>query len=111
MRLSRFVGVHESSTPPGGSSVAGRCPTHRIEAPACGVVHKFSELTQITLPGYPSAQGGGQYSCDAGGSARVTRGGMRLYKPMQNHDYFTYEEFGRRFFEVAVTPERVAAAL
>jgi hypothetical protein len=30
---------------------------------------------------------------------------------MQNHDYFTYEEFGRRFFEVAVTPERVAAAL
>jgi hypothetical protein len=30
---------------------------------------------------------------------------------MQNHDYFTYEEFGRRFFEVAVTPERVATAL
>ncbi|WP_144207390.1 hypothetical protein [Mycobacterium tilburgii] len=30
---------------------------------------------------------------------------------MQNHDYLTYEEFGRRFFEVAVTPERVAAAL
>ena len=29
---------------------------------------------------------------------------------MQNHDYVTYEEFGRRFFEVAVTPERVAAA-
>jgi hypothetical protein len=29
---------------------------------------------------------------------------------MQNHDYLTYEEFGRRFFEVAVTPERVAAA-
>lgn len=29
---------------------------------------------------------------------------------MQNHEYLTYEEFGRRFFEVAVTPERVAAA-
>ena len=29
---------------------------------------------------------------------------------MHNHDYLTYEEFGRRFFEVAVTPERVAAA-
>jgi hypothetical protein len=29
---------------------------------------------------------------------------------MQNHEYVTYEEFGRRFFEVAVTPERVAAA-
>lgn len=29
---------------------------------------------------------------------------------MQNHDYVTYEEFGRRFFEVAVTPDRVAAA-
>lgn len=35
---------------------------------------------------------------------------MRRYKPMTNHDYVTYEEFGRRFFEVAVTPERVAAA-
>jgi len=29
---------------------------------------------------------------------------------MQNLDYLTYEEFGRRFFEVGVTPERVAAA-
>lgn len=29
---------------------------------------------------------------------------------MQNHDYVTYEEFGRRFFEVAVTADRVAAA-
>jgi hypothetical protein len=29
---------------------------------------------------------------------------------MQNLDYVTYEEFGRKFFEVAVTPERVAAA-
>jgi hypothetical protein len=29
---------------------------------------------------------------------------------MTNHDFVTYEEFGRKFFEVAVTPERVAAA-
>jgi hypothetical protein len=29
---------------------------------------------------------------------------------MQNLDYLTYEEFGRRFFELAVTPQRVAAA-
>ena len=36
---------------------------------------------------------------------------MRRYKPMQNHDFVTYEEFGRKFFEVAVTPERVADAL
>ena len=29
---------------------------------------------------------------------------------MQTHSFVTYEEFGRRFFEVAVTEERVAAA-
>jgi hypothetical protein len=29
---------------------------------------------------------------------------------MQTHDYLTYEEWGRKFFEVAVTEERVAAA-
>ncbi|MCG5434439.1 hypothetical protein LV457_19380 [Mycobacterium sp. MYCO198283] len=29
---------------------------------------------------------------------------------MQTHEYITYEEFGRRFFEVAVTEDRVAAA-
>ncbi|WP_099025726.1 hypothetical protein [Mycolicibacterium palauense] len=29
---------------------------------------------------------------------------------MDMHDYVTYEEWGRRFFEVAVTEERVAAA-
>ncbi|HYB35140.1 MAG TPA: hypothetical protein VEF72_04665 [Mycobacterium sp.] len=29
---------------------------------------------------------------------------------MQTHDYVTYEDFGRRFFEIAVTEERVAAA-
>ena len=30
---------------------------------------------------------------------------------MENLDSLSYEDFGRRFFEVAVTPERVAAAL
>lgn len=29
---------------------------------------------------------------------------------MQSYDYVSYEDFGRRFFEVAVTEERVAAA-
>ncbi|KAA8960974.1 hypothetical protein [Mycobacterium sp.] len=29
---------------------------------------------------------------------------------MQTFDYLTYEEFGRRFFEIAVTEERVGAA-
>lgn len=29
---------------------------------------------------------------------------------MQSLDYVTYEEFGRRFFDIAVTEERVAAA-
>jgi hypothetical protein len=29
---------------------------------------------------------------------------------MEAHEYVTYEEFGRRFFEVAVTEDRVAAA-
>jgi hypothetical protein len=49
-------------------------------------------------------------SCDSTRSAAVSTGDVRRYKPMQNHDYVTYEEFGRKFFEVAVTPERVAAA-
>src|ERR1700743_3033377 len=48
---------------------------------------------------------------DADGSAAVQTCDVRRYKPMQNLDYLTYEEFGRRFFEVAVTPERVASAL
>src|ERR1700761_1100581 len=48
--------------------------------------------------------------CDASRSATVPVGDVRRYKPMSNHDYVTYEEFGRKFFEVAVTPERVAAA-
>lgn len=30
---------------------------------------------------------------------------------MADHDYITYEEFGRRFFEVAVTEERVGDAI
>src|SRR6478609_5599554 len=29
---------------------------------------------------------------------------------MDTHDYVTYEQWGRKFFEVAVTEERVAAA-
>jgi hypothetical protein len=29
---------------------------------------------------------------------------------MQGYDYVSYEVFGRRFFEVAVTAERVGAA-
>ena len=29
---------------------------------------------------------------------------------MQNYSYLTYEEFGRKFFEIAVTEDRVAAA-
>jgi hypothetical protein len=37
-------------------------------------------------------------------------GDMRPYRPMPNHDYITYGEWGRRFFEIAVTPDRVAAA-
>lgn len=30
---------------------------------------------------------------------------------MEHHDFLSYEDFGRRFFEIAVTPDRVAAAL
>lgn len=30
---------------------------------------------------------------------------------MDTHNYVTYEEFGRRFFQIAVTEDRVAAAL
>lgn len=30
---------------------------------------------------------------------------------MQHHEYLTYEEFGRRFFEIAVSEERVATAI
>ena len=29
---------------------------------------------------------------------------------MDTHDYVTYEEWGRNFFEIAVTEARVAAA-
>jgi hypothetical protein len=49
--------------------------------------------------------------CDASGSAADGAGGMRRYEFMENQDFLTYEEFGRKFFEVAVTPDRVAAAL
>ncbi|MDT5364302.1 MAG: hypothetical protein QOC69_6064, partial [Mycobacterium sp.] len=30
---------------------------------------------------------------------------------MHDHEYLTYEEFGRRFFEIAVTEERVGDAI
>jgi hypothetical protein len=36
---------------------------------------------------------------------------MEVMDTMQIHNFVTYEEFGRRFFEAAVTEERVAAAL
>lgn len=35
---------------------------------------------------------------------------VRRYQLMQTFDYMTYEDFGRRFFEVAVTEDRVGAA-
>lgn len=35
---------------------------------------------------------------------------MRRYLVMQGFEYVSYETFGRRFFEVAVTEERVGAA-
>ena len=44
-----------------------------------------------------------------GGSA-VAEADVRRYLLMQGHEYVSYEEFGRRFFEVAVTAERVGAA-
>jgi hypothetical protein len=43
--------------------------------------------------------------------AEFVRRGQINGRSEQNLDYLTYEEFGRRFFEVAVTPERVASAL
>ena len=57
---------------------------------------------------FPAASGA--KSNDAGRSAAIRPTDVRRYESMQNHDYLTYEEFGRRFFEVAVTPQRVAAA-
>jgi hypothetical protein len=38
------------------------------------------------------------------------KGDVRRYQLMQSYDYVSYEAFGRRFFEVAVTEERVGAA-
>jgi hypothetical protein len=35
---------------------------------------------------------------------------VRRYSLMRGYDYVSYEDFGRRFFEVAVTEERVGAA-
>jgi hypothetical protein len=47
---------------------------------------------------------------DTIGSAAVPEGDVRRYLLMQGYDYVSYETFGRRFFEVAVTAERVGAA-
>jgi hypothetical protein len=47
---------------------------------------------------------------DTIGSAAVSERDVRRYLVMQGYDYVSYEEFGRRFFEVAVTEERVGAA-
>lgn len=52
----------------------------------------------------------GANCCDATGSVTVMTGDVRRYRSMPDHDYMTYAEWGRRFFEVAVTPDRVAAA-
>lgn len=43
-------------------------------------------------------------------SAAVGAVDVRPYEAMGNLSYLSYEEFGRKFFEVAVTEERVAAA-
>jgi hypothetical protein len=40
----------------------------------------------------------------------VSQPDVRRYLFMQGYDYVSYETFGRRFFEVAVTEERVGAA-
>jgi hypothetical protein len=40
----------------------------------------------------------------------VLERGVRRYSLMQGYDFVSYEAFGRRFFEVAVTEERVGAA-
>ena len=47
---------------------------------------------------------------DTMGSAAVSERHMRRYLLMQGLEYVSYETFGRRFFEVAVTEERVGAA-
>ena len=47
---------------------------------------------------------------DTIGSAAVSEADVRRYLLMQGYEYVSYEDFGRRFFEVAVTEERVGAA-
>ena len=61
---------------------------------------------------------------ETGAEARSEDGGTRrprcadwasgretVSTPCDAHDYMTYEEFGRKFFEVAVTEERVGGAI
>lgn len=110
--LSIFVGAHETENTSCWSSLAGPRPTHRIEAAPCGVVHNCArDDADHVAAAQPNPQ---RVQCQnyrgASGSAAIMAGDVRRYTPMQNHDYVTYEEFGRRFFEVAVTPDRVAAA-
>jgi hypothetical protein len=47
---------------------------------------------------------------DTTGSDTVAEPDVRRYLLMQGFEYVSYETFGRRFFEVAVTEERVGAA-
>ena len=54
-----------------------------------------------------------QWRCgeaDTIGSVTVAEADVRRYLLMQGFEYVSYETFGRRFFEVAVTEERVGAA-
>jgi hypothetical protein len=47
---------------------------------------------------------------DTTGSATVLERNVRRYLVMPDFEYVSYETFGRRFFEVAVTEQRVGAA-
>src|SRR5271156_30105 len=49
-------------------------------------------------------------SADTTGSAAVSEDDVRRLSLMQGYEYVSYETFGRRFFEVAVTEQRVGAA-
>lgn len=64
----------------------------------------------ISEPVYPGQGPMTPSARDTVGSVVFRRQGVRRYQPMQTYDYLTYEDFGRRFFEVAVTEDRVGAA-
>src|SRR6516162_10449680 len=71
-----------------------------------GATAEFSHSHRGICP-TPVAQAA---SADTIGSAAVSQPDVRRYLFMQGYDYVSYETFGRRFFEVAVTDERVGAA-